>query len=182
MECKSYFNFYSAFNFLSDDDKHHLTTLTLGLLNCNPTERLSALKALDNPLFKDYNINLKLASFDDNINSIWSSYNIIDYFSSQLTPHMRLILYDWLFAVGCSFRLKYDTIFHSYILCDAYLSKSNKKFSKDKYQLLGITCLYISSKLLESSIPSSDEFVNMTASAYTLDEFLKMEYTILINI
>lgn len=59
----------------------------------------------------------------------------------------------------------------------AYLSdySSLRDISKDDYQLVGITCLWIASKYEEIYPPRTKNYIEVTADTYTLGQLKRME-------
>ena len=59
----------------------------------------------------------------------------------------------------------------------AYLSdySSLRDISKDDYQLVGITCLWIASKYEEIYPPRTKNYIEVTADTYTLSQLKRME-------
>ena len=86
---------------------------------------------------------------------------------------MRQILIDWLVDVHESFELKEQT-FH---LALAYLNlyASRETISKEDYQLVGVTCLWIASKYEEIYPPRMNNYVEVTANTYTIEDLKFME-------
>ena len=69
----------------------------------------------------------------------------------HITKSMRAVLVDWMVEVQESFELNHETLYLAVKLVDHYLSK--KVVSKDKFQLLGATCLLMAAKY-DERIPS----------------------------
>ncbi|KRX01875.1 Cyclin-like protein [Pseudocohnilembus persalinus] len=97
------------------------------------------------------------------------------YMNSQtsITSDMRAILYDWLIKVHIKFKLVDECLFMAINLIDRYLEKT--KISRDKFQLLGITCLFISSKVEEIYPPHIKDFASVTNGACTKYDIIRME-------
>ncbi|WRT64794.1 uncharacterized protein IL334_001728 [Kwoniella shivajii] len=98
-----------------------------------------------------------------------------DYMDMQheLQWEMRAILMDWLIEVHSKFRLLPETLFIASNLVDRFLSK--RKISLIKFQLVGLTALFIASKYEEVICPSIEHFLHMTEGGYDTDEILKAE-------
>ena len=96
---------------------------------------------------------------------------------TSVTTHMRAVLIDWLVDVCDKFEFLQETLFISVKIIDKFLSK--RVISKSKFQLLGITALYLSAKYEEFCLPETGDFVLITDNAFTLDELLKMEIIVL---
>lgn len=73
-------------------------------------------------------------------------FKIPEYLKSQsdLTPHMRSILVDWMVEVQENFELNHETLYLAVKLVDHYLSRSVVK--RDRLQLVGATALFIACK------------------------------------
>jgi len=101
------------------------------------------------------------------------------YMESQ--PHinvkMRAILVDWLVEVHLKFKLVPETIYLCINLIDRFLK--DREVSRQKLQLVGVTCLLIASKYEEIYPPELRDLVYICDSAYTKDEILDMEETVL---
>lgn len=95
----------------------------------------------------------------------------------ELNFSMRGILLDWLVEVHHRYRLKPETLYLTANIIDRFLS--HKQVSRSKLQLVGITALLIASKYEEITYPEVNEFVILSAHAYSRDEILKMERLIL---
>jgi hypothetical protein len=91
----------------------------------------------------------------------------------KLTWTMRGILVDWLIEVHGKFRLLPETIFLAVNLIDRFLGV--RAVSVEKFQLVGVTALFIASKYEEVICPSVSNFLYMTEGGYTDDELLKAE-------
>ncbi|KIJ14607.1 hypothetical protein PAXINDRAFT_12705 [Paxillus involutus ATCC 200175] len=102
-----------------------------------------------------------------------------DYMSSQkeLAWSMRGILVDWLVQVHARFRLLPETFFLCINIIDRFLSA--RVVSLAKLQLVGITCLFISSKVEEIVAPSVSHFLHCADSSYTESEILLAERYVL---
>lgn len=85
---------------------------------------------------------------------------------------MREILIDWMIDVHMSFELKEQTLH----LALSYLNEFESKavFSKEEYQLVGITCLWIASKYEEIYPPRMANYVDVTANTYTAGQMKRM--------
>ncbi|KAG9311632.1 cyclin-like protein [Chiua virens] len=102
-----------------------------------------------------------------------------DYMSSQkeLAWSMRGILLDWLVQVHARFRLLPETFFLCVNIIDRFLSA--RVVSLAKLQLVGITCLFVSSKVEEIVAPSVSHFLHCADSSYTESEILLAERYVL---
>ncbi|WWC86938.1 uncharacterized protein L201_001818 [Kwoniella dendrophila CBS 6074] len=98
-----------------------------------------------------------------------------DYMDKQaeLQWKMRAILMDWLIEVHSKFRLLPETLFIATNLVDRFLSK--RVISLVKFQLVGLTALFIAAKYEEVICPSIEHFLHMTDGGYDTEEILKAE-------
>ena len=96
---------------------------------------------------------------------------------TDINEKMRAILIDWIIEIHDKFHLHSSTLFQTVWLIDTYLSL--KFIKRSQFQLLGLGCLYISSKFQEIFFPQIKECIEATDGAYTKDDLLKMEKDIL---
>ncbi|KAH6760658.1 hypothetical protein C2S52_008694 [Perilla frutescens var. hirtella] len=95
----------------------------------------------------------------------------------DITHGMRGILVDWLVEVSEEYRLVPDTLYLTVNLIDRFLSENY--IEKQKLQLLGVTCMLISSKYEEICAPRVEEFCFITDNTYTKEEVVQMESRVL---
>lgn len=95
-----------------------------------------------------------------------------------LNNRMRSILLDWLIEVCEVYKLHRETYYLTVDYLDRYLT-SKLKISKNQLQLIGITCLFIASKVEEIYPPKLHEFAYVTDSACSEDDILAQEVLIL---
>ncbi|KAL0958176.1 hypothetical protein HGRIS_000339 [Hohenbuehelia grisea] len=102
-----------------------------------------------------------------------------NYMTSQkeLSWKMRGILTDWLVQVHARFRLLPETLFLCINIIDRFLSA--RVVSLAKYQLVGVTCMFIAAKFEEIVSPSVKHFLHCADSSYTETEILQAERYIL---
>lgn len=102
-----------------------------------------------------------------------------DYMSNQneVTWKMRGILVDWLVEIHTKFRLLPETIFLAVNIIDRFLS--TRVVSLVKFQLVGVTALFIAAKYEEVVCPSVSNFLYMTDGGYSDEEILKAERYVL---
>ena len=96
---------------------------------------------------------------------------------NEINSNMRAILINWLIEIDSEFYFKPDTLFKCIMIVDIYLSKNT--ISRDKFQLLGVTALFIAFKLNENCQPSVSKFISLTADSYSKAEVISMENNIL---
>ena len=95
----------------------------------------------------------------------------------DINDKMRAILIDWLVEVHLKFRLMPETLFLTVQIIDRYLDMD--RVSRKNLQLVGVTSMLIASKYEEIWAPEVRDFVFICDSAYTKNEILAMEKTIL---
>ena len=96
---------------------------------------------------------------------------------NEVTWRMRSILVDWLIEVHGKFRLLPETIFLATHIVDRFLSM--RVVSLVKFQLVGVTALFIAAKYEEVVCPSVANFLYMTDGGYSDEEILKAERYVL---
>ena len=96
---------------------------------------------------------------------------------TQINPNMRCVLVDWMVEVQESFELNHETLYLAVKLVDHYLSK--KVVNKNKFQLLGATCLFVAAKYDERIPPAIDDFLYICDDAYQKKDFIVMEIDVL---
>eukprot|EP01087_Luapelamoeba_hula_P019792 TRINITY_DN6614_c0_g1_i1.p1 TRINITY_DN6614_c0_g1~~TRINITY_DN6614_c0_g1_i1.p1 ORF type:complete len:501 (+),score=97.51 TRINITY_DN6614_c0_g1_i1:232-1734(+) len=98
----------------------------------------------------------------------------------MLNPKVRGVLVDWMVDVSSQFGLLSETLFLAVQLLDRLLSK--KEVSKDRVQLVGITAMIIASKFEETRTPWVDDFIWVSADAYTREDVIRVEKILLVVI
>eukprot|EP01116_Phalansterium_solitarium_P012170 TRINITY_DN2820_c0_g2_i1.p1 TRINITY_DN2820_c0_g2~~TRINITY_DN2820_c0_g2_i1.p1 ORF type:complete len:419 (+),score=174.31 TRINITY_DN2820_c0_g2_i1:33-1259(+) len=98
----------------------------------------------------------------------------------DITAKHRTILVDWMAEVIVKFRLMAETMFLAVNIIDRFLQQ--KAVARQKLQLVGITAMLIASKFEEIYTPEVNDFIWITAKAYTREEVLKMERLILVTL
>ena len=101
------------------------------------------------------------------------------YMSRQgdINEKMRAILVDWIIEVHLRFKMLPETLFLTVNLIDRYLEK--RQIMRTRLQLLAVAALLIASKYEEIYVPEISDFVFITDKAYTKEEILEMESSIL---
>ncbi|VEN45082.1 unnamed protein product [Callosobruchus maculatus] len=97
---------------------------------------------------------------------------------SNFMPRMRTILLDWVMEVCEVYRLRRVTYYLSVDYFDRFLS-IRPDVPKNQLQLVGVTCLFLASKLEEVYPPKLSEFSYVCDGACTPDEILACELLIL---
>lgn len=102
-----------------------------------------------------------------------------EYMSMQMdiTPKMRAILMDWLIEVHMKYHLSLETLHLTVNLIDRYLAK--QQVSRKHLQLVGVVAMFIASKYEEISPPELHDWVYITDKAYTNNDVLVTECTML---
>ena len=91
----------------------------------------------------------------------------------ELTWEMRQTLVDWLLQVHLRYHLLPETLWIAINIMDRFLTR--RVVSILKFQLVGVTAMFIASKFEEILAPSVEEFVFMCEKGYTREEILKGE-------
>ena len=96
---------------------------------------------------------------------------------NDVNEKMRGILVDWIIEVHLKFKLLPETLFLTVGLIDRYLEKT--QIMRTKLQLVAVSAMLIASKYEEIYAPEVRDFVFITDNAYTREEILSMEMSIL---
>jgi len=86
---------------------------------------------------------------------------------------MRYILVEWLINIQKIWELQNETLCLAVQLVDRF-SEINR-VTKDRYQLLGITCMLIACKIFEYENPTKLQCAHITNYSYTTFEVGEME-------
>jgi len=92
---------------------------------------------------------------------------------------MRGVLIDWLIEVHSQFKLLQETLFMTVYVIDKFMQTEGYSVRRNKLQLVGVTAMFISSKVEEMYAPEINDFVYITDNAYTAGEIRQMELRIL---
>eukprot|EP01017_Pseudomicrothorax_dubius_P039063 TRINITY_DN5946_c0_g1_i2.p1 TRINITY_DN5946_c0_g1~~TRINITY_DN5946_c0_g1_i2.p1 ORF type:complete len:303 (-),score=58.52 TRINITY_DN5946_c0_g1_i2:158-1066(-) len=95
----------------------------------------------------------------------------------DINEKMRAILIDWLVDVHSKFKLLPETLYLTTNLIDRYLEKV--PVTRQKLQLVGVAAMLIACKYEEIYAPEVKDFVFVTDKAYTREEILEMEGSML---
>ena len=101
-----------------------------------------------------------------------------DYMRRQrhVTPYMRAVLLNWMFEVAQEYTLKRETTHYAVHYVDRYMSLVQRPIPKTEYQLVGVTALFLASKMEEIMPPPVTEFAAMTTrNGYTDKQILERE-------
>ncbi|CAM6036102.1 unnamed protein product [Sphagnum compactum] len=96
---------------------------------------------------------------------------------ADINEKMRAILIDWLIEVHLKFNLMTETLYLTINLIDRYLSLQS--VSRKNLQLVGVTALLLAAKYEEIWAPEVNDFVHISDNAYTREQILDMEKTML---
>ena len=112
-------------------------------------------------------------------NNNYTKQNIIlmeDYMetSKVFSPLKRLVLLDWVMSICGYAQFKRETFHMTISLIDICLSKL-KEISIDEVQLIGTSCLLISSKFFEPFIPNLKKYSEFGGEAYTIERIKEYE-------
>ncbi|CAN1250024.1 CYCB1-4, partial [Linum perenne] len=102
-----------------------------------------------------------------------------DYMDSQpdVTAKMRSILLDWLVEVHRKFELMPETLYLTLNIVDRFMAVKN--VTRRELQLVGISAMLIACKYEEIWAPQVNDFVCISDKAYTGEQILLMEKSIL---
>ena len=95
----------------------------------------------------------------------------------HINERMRSILIDWLVEVHLKFKLVPETLYLTVNLIDRYLER--QEVTRPRLQLVGVTCLLIASKYEEIYPPELRDLVYICDRAYTRQDIIEMEETVL---
>ncbi|KAJ8637301.1 hypothetical protein MRB53_011568 [Persea americana] len=141
----------------------------------------SPLRCIDK---SDHRNPLAVVEYVDEIYSFYRKTEITscvptDYMSiqSDINHKMRAILIDWLIEVHHKFELLPETLFLAINLIDRFLSR--QRVMRKYLQLVGITGMLLACKYEEVCVPLLDDFVYIADRAYSKEDVLKMEKSML---
>lgn len=105
--------------------------------------------------------------------------HVHDYMDSQpdINEKMRSILVDWLIEVHNKFELMPETLYLTINIVDRFLSV--KMVPRRELQLVGISAMLMACKYEEIWAPEVNDFVCISDRAYTHEQILVMEKSIL---
>lgn len=94
-----------------------------------------------------------------------------------ILPSMRVILFDWMMEVCEEYKLHRETYYLSVDMYDRFMD-TQTGIQKEQLQLIGVTCLFIASKIEEIYPPKVSEFAYVTDGACTISNVLDTELII----
>jgi len=92
---------------------------------------------------------------------------------------MRSVLVDWLVEVQCQFKLLQETLYSTVDIIDRYMAVEGMSVDRNKLQLIGVSAMFLASKVEEMYAPACSDFVYITDNAYSEQEIKAMELKIL---
>ena len=93
--------------------------------------------------------------------------------SPQINMRMRSILVAWLLEVNLSFQCVFGTFMSGVQYLDRFLAKET--VIRSELQLVGVTALWIASKMVEIYAPEVRDMCYICKNAYTCDQVLQTE-------
>jgi hypothetical protein len=90
---------------------------------------------------------------------------------------MRAILMDWMAEVAHDFDLGRETFYYAVKYVDQCLARRTN-LEKQKFQLFGLTCLFIACKMEEILPPSIDHLAELGWGVFTKEEIYSEELAI----
>lgn len=91
----------------------------------------------------------------------------------EIDKEKREILVSWLIGIHHAFNLKPETLFLAIHLVDQYGYK--KCVLRSRYQLLGITCLFMAAKYEELRTPRLAKYLSECGGLYMREQMLSQE-------
>ena len=109
-----------------------------------------------------------------------SSYGYMEA-QTYLQPRFRGMVVDWLVDVALRYRLAQETLYLAVALLDAALTTSlhststTQPLQRDRLQLLGVSCMFVASKLEDVNPLSLHAAYTVCAKTYLYSDFVYME-------
>lgn len=97
----------------------------------------------------------------------------------SINGKMRAVLLDWLIEVHGQFKLLQETLYMTSAILDRFLQAEGSVIKRNKLQLVGVTAMWIASKVEEMYAPEVSDFVYITDNSYSTVEVRAMELRIL---
>lgn len=99
---------------------------------------------------------------------------------SDINPATREILMGWLVEMHNALCGNQHTLYLAVLITDKYCH--GRFVAKSKYQLLGITALFIAAKYEEIKTPKLKQYHHVCGGAFTIEQILAMESDILLSL
>ncbi|ELA41204.1 uncharacterized protein VICG_01803 [Vittaforma corneae ATCC 50505] len=129
---------------------------------------------LNSHLHSDENEICAVSKYKKQIESYFEGLDIIfNFHEKDISFEMRSLLVDWVIATHEKLNLCDDTLHFSIFLIDRFLN--GRSISTNKLQLVGITALFIASKIEEVICPDLNSFVLLTENNFSEIEIKKAE-------
>jgi Cyclin, N-terminal domain len=96
----------------------------------------------------------------------------------QLNYMMRAVLVDWMCEVSKEYELSRETLHMAVNYVDRFLA-SESNVAREKFQLVGVTALFVASKIDEISPPRVGDFELCTDRAFMVHDIFQMEIKLL---
>ena len=94
-------------------------------------------------------------------------------FQQEISDRMKTILYDWLTCIAEQFKLRERTLFLALEFVELFMNSNC--VSKDDFQLVGISCLFVSAKYEEIYPPKIVDFCKTTDNYYSKSQIFEIE-------
>ncbi|CAI4046400.1 B-type cyclin CLB4 SKDI_12G2440 [Saccharomyces kudriavzevii IFO 1802] len=91
----------------------------------------------------------------------------------EITWPYRQTMIDWLVQLHSRFQLLPETLYLTINIVDRFLSK--KTVTLNRFQLVGVSALFIAAKFEEINCPTLDDLVYMLDNTYNRDDIIKAE-------
>lgn len=135
-----------------------------------------------------YEVNPELEYIDDIYVNLLIEEKAFEYFrnydymmyQNELTPRIRAMLISYMVEISDLFQLKNKTLYLSVQLMDRLFAR--EKISRYYFQLVAISCLFVSSKYEEIYYPEIRDWLDIGGKKYTEENLKKMEELILFSL
>jgi len=98
---------------------------------------------------------------------------------SSINGKMRGVLVDWLIEVHSQFRLLQETLYMTVYIIDKYLQVEGLTIRRAKLQLVGVSAMFIASKVEEMYPPEINDFVYISDNSCSAADIRQMELKLL---
>jgi len=96
-----------------------------------------------------------------------------------VTDKMRGVLIDWLIEVHQQFNMLQETLYMAIYIIDKFLQVEGTNIRKGKLQLIGVSAMFLASKVEEMFAPEINDYAYITDSCFTTADIRQMELKIL---
>ena len=151
-------------------------SLAYGLLEIDPSKRVSAIQALGDPFFDGIRTQMEHPpSKMELVTNRWNSYKVRDWSAFQkddknyqITLKMRMILFNWFLELRAEWKYSFNTTFHAMVISDSFLGKV--KTTRQNLQLIGVTAMLIAARMSEVVVQDVSAHSYMTDNTYSVLE------------